>query len=56
MKNDFQFSYPMGFFDGAVQGNNYACGFLIAINVDLTYKMHWNCGIGTNTKAEAVAL
>lgn len=56
IKDDTHFIYPMGFFDGDAQGNTCACGFLIVINADLTYRMLWNCGVGSNTKAEAVAL
>lgn len=56
MKNDLHFSYPMGFFDGAAQGNKYACGFWIAISAYLIYRMHWKGDGGTNTEAEAIAL
>ena len=46
----------MGFFDGVAQRNTCGCEFWIAISNELEYRIHWNAGSGTNTKAEAMAL
>jgi len=51
-----QMEYPMGFFDGVAQRNTYGCGFWIAISTDLSYRVYWNGGSNTNTRAEAMAL
>ena len=48
----------IGFFDGASQGGGTRCGvgaILIAPRLG-RYNIKWNCGSGTNTRAELLAL
>jgi hypothetical protein len=44
----------IGWFDGAAQSssNNCGAGGKIRINGHISYKWFFNCGMGTNTKAE----
>ena len=46
------------YFDGASQNGGLRCGFgAILISLDLgRFNIKWNCGIGTNTRAELLAL
>ena len=48
----------IGYFDGASQDGGYRCGagaFLISPILG-KYSVKWNCGFGTNTRAELLAL
>lgn len=45
-----------GFFDGTAQNNTCGAGVLLVINEDHKFKMRMNCGFGSNTKAELLAL
>lgn len=56
MHNNTQFLYPMGFIDGALQRSSRASGLWIAISAELSYRIFWNGGCGTNNKVEAIAL
>lgn len=49
-------SFPKAFFDGAEQQGFCGCGFLIMTNENTHFSIHWNRGIGSNSKAEAMAL
>jgi hypothetical protein len=42
---------PIGWFDGSSQCGNFKCGpgGMIKINVSISYKWRFNCGVGTNT-------
>lgn len=48
--------YPTGYFDGETQDRNCGCGFILYIHPELLYHVHWGVGLGTNTKAEVMAL
>jgi len=53
---DPHLEYPSNFFNGAAQRNTWGCGIWIALSKELEYKVHWNEGSGTNTRAEAMSL
>ena len=46
----------MGFFDGAAQKGVCGAGFILSISALHTYHCWLGCGIGTNTRAEQMAL
>lgn len=48
--------YPTGYFDGASQDDICGCGFILYIHPELSYHVHYGAGLGTNTKAEVMAL
>lgn len=52
----FEFHYPAGFFDGAFQNLSCGCGAWLMLSPTCHYKIHWNRGRGTNTRAETIAL
>ena len=48
--------YPACFFDGAAQQQHSGCGAWLMISPTYLYKFHWFGGMGTNTRAEVLAL
>ena len=48
----------IGYFDGASQDGGYRCvaGALLISPILGNYSVKWNCGFGTNTRAELLAL
>jgi len=49
-------SFPSGFFDGAEKNGRCGCGVVLYIDAVVSYRIHWYEGMGTNTRAELVAL
>ena len=49
---------PMGYFDGATQGEEMKCGVgaIIQVDHDETFQIIWNCGRGTNARGEMLDL
>lgn len=48
--------YPLGYFDGTSHHSICGCGAWLLVSPDCHYKIFWNGGVGTNTKAEVLAL
>lgn len=49
-------AFPRAFFDGAEQNGSCGCGFLIMVNENFHFSIHWNGGKGSNSKAEVMAV
>lgn len=45
-----------GFFDGAKANNSRGCGMVVQINATSSFQIWMGAGIGTNTRAELLAL
>ena len=53
---DIQPNGAIGYFDGATKDGFYAAGVALMINNIHSFKFKLHCGIGTNMKAELLAL
>lgn len=50
------FAYPLGYFDGAAQGGLCGAGMVLKLIADHEYHRMFLAGVGTNTRAELLAL
>lgn len=47
---------PADWFDGASQRGICGCGAILKLDSDTLYDLHWNGGLGTNTRTEIIVL